>query len=169
MIHSLFCVNCVSQFPLSRLKAHHFIQLHKFFLNSIHGFSFSLVWKEKQYSRSRRGHEEGREEVLYSLTQLFCCGIMLHEDGHKNGCVGEDWWLSTYARLPFHHSPLLVGKLIESCSRIKLKISCIIIIIIKQCDWSDALQICRQKIEYRWVHVIFIHSSQDCCLYKHTD
>ena len=100
-------------FILSGSKASHMICLLKIFLNSIDGFG--LIWKEKQYFKI---FEEGmrRVERQYSLTQLFLCvASFCMKINTKNDWVGDQrwrgntWWLSTYPRLPFPHSPLLVS------------------------------------------------------------
>ena len=84
-------------FTLSGSKASHMIRLLKIFLNSLDGFRFR------------------RNNISRSLCSFFLCCVMLHEDQHKNDWVGDQrwrgntWWLSTYPRLPFPHSPLLVS------------------------------------------------------------
>lgn len=57
-----------------------------------------------------------RVERQYSLTQLFLCvASFCMKINTKNDWVGDQrwrgntWWLSTYPRLPFPHSPLLVS------------------------------------------------------------
>ena len=90
---------------------------------------FSLVWKEKQYLKVTWG-EVGRK---YSFTHLFC--------------VPQSPWKC-----------LLVGKLIESCSRIKHKIRICILSnnVVGQTSYKFA-------DTYRLVHVNCHSSSRDCC------
>ena len=62
---------------LSRFKAPHIINLLKFFLNSIHGFEFSL----ERETIIEGDKWRGRDEVV-SYAALFSV-VVLREDRHK--------------------------------------------------------------------------------------
>ena len=78
------------QFIFSELKAPLFIYLFKFFLN-IHGFvgsvqsrGFRLEGETIYEGDMRRAMEE-----VFTYAGFFLGVIELHEDQHKNGCVGD--------------------------------------------------------------------------------